>query len=773
LSQLGFLRCASARISSDRNAKARSRILAFCICSLVVLGRSAEPPRSTVFASVPTPTSEAAKPAQQPAGPPAKGGAGQNPGKPPQAKRLNPDASFRKMFLPPPKLSVVQGRPTVTVLQKQEHFELRHFSNVVVDGHPIPEADIVHLNGVAGIQGAAAQGLLPDAVRDALLAHAKQLKPGEASTYIVNKQAAEEWAKTHSPLPKATPLPPVKSKPRAASLRGGARVLPAAYSPPIDGGFHPQLPQLPSADDFRKKAQDAAGDVSKGAQHAAGEVTKGVQHAGEQVSGAFQHAAGQGGAWAKHWQQEATKDWEKVEDCWADHPLSASKSLTFHPQPDLGYTIDLASLKLGRGTVSFQLPLELKMQAEASVFYIPCMTAFSGDVPLPFVVRPRDVSVQDGYVSVSGSVTANIQQLAYHGDIPIDTQPVIPVLPPTVVMAGPVPIEFAVYAYLRGKIKVDGEAAIGSNFVASVKAENTLKDGPFWFVCDGHGCRSDFSKIRRASTSSTQQVPQPNRGGRLVVEPKFWAAVQIDLYNGILMGRAGPEPAISGDLWGFEGSGCGGPGSMANPTNQANSSDLKALAADIDAKIYSAWQVGALGMTNPFNGEYIKGANGYETPVNEGLLWMTHLFFDPVESSGLSPAVGGTTQVTAGKPAAFRVRMNPCYPYSDSLEYRVKWTGSVRTATTQPLPGTGVRQFGAVQRLSNTGNSQCTWQADQGICRGDPRKDTVLNLVWAQPGNYTLTVEPVQDQHGRKFPGRATQLNISAGQASTASTSKH
>jgi hypothetical protein len=139
--------------------------------------------------------------------------------------------------------------------------------------------------------------------------------------------------------------------------------------------------------------------------------------------------------------------------------------------------------------------------------------------------------------------------------------------------------------------------------------------------------------------------------------------------------------------------------------------------------------------------------------------------------------VGGITQVTAGKRAAFRVRMNPCYPYSDSLEYRVKWTGSVRTATTPPVPGIGVRQFAAIpiQGPSTTGNSQCTWQADQGICRGDPRKDTFLDLVWAQPGNYTLTVEPVQDQHGRKFPGRSTQLNISAGQAmaSTASTSKH
>ncbi len=44
---------------------------------------------------------------------------------------------------------------------------------------------------------------------------------------------------------------------------------------------------------------------------------------------------------------------------------------------------------------------------------------------------------------------------------------------------------------------------------------------------------------------------------------------------------------------------------------------------------------------------------------------------------------------------------------------------------------------------------------------GDPHKETTVRVASPQMGKYTLTVELVQDKHGRKFPQRVTQVEVS------------
>jgi hypothetical protein len=721
---------------------------------------------------------------------------------------LTPGAKPGQIAFLAPKVSIAE-QANISVLAKAEHDEwaLKRL-NAVVEGKAV-QVDYYHLRGIEGIQKA--EGL-PPAVRDVLLAHASQLKPcalpvkasGGAGKpvppamvaqancedipfYVVNKRVAEEWANTHPPLSKtASGAPTTFAQPSerkiAQSASGNGKFMRAAYAEHRNAELQPQIP---SAKDLEKKAQKAAGDVAK-------DVSKDVQHAEDQISGAAQRAQGLTGKWAKHWQQEATKDWEKVEDCWADH--AASHKQNFHINPKLGFDVNLASMpaplpNIGQGTINFQLPIDVKFQAEASVFYIPCAAitdVATGGIPLPFVVRPRDLAVGEvgsdgepipdkGYISYGASLNTNIQYIAYPGEKVIDIKPAslhmdptIPILPPTVVMAGPVPIEFSIYLYLRGRINIGGEAAIESNYSAS-----STKEGPFWFVCDGKGCRGDFSKVQGETTTLSGPGVAPKKGGRLFVEPAFWTALQLDLYNGILMARGGPEPAIAADVWGFDGSGCGTSGAATQ--TGLGSDNVRALTADIDANLYAPWEVRVLGTTDPYTGNYPSagkhtdardsGWPSFLSPSGKPLLWQKHLYFrDLAGSTAVGPLVSPNGAAGAGHPAAYRIKMRPCYPYKDEVEYAVKWgdgqSGSSKPGTATPTAlGASVRSIGGTTSNGDTS----MW--------GSPQQDIVVNHTWTEAGQFTIQVIPLRDKHGRTFDASAVSqliVNVPVTQSSSA-----
>jgi hypothetical protein len=383
---------------------------------------------------------------------------------------------------PPPVASVI-GQPQITLLKRQENLELRHIV-ANVNGQQV-ESDIIHLTGPQAIESAYQQKLLPEAARDALLEHAKNLDEGDAPIYIVNKQIAEAWAKTHTPLPKSAPTS--LSMPRRRVRENGPRLVYASYVPDPD-------PQSVGG-----ALKHAGGELSKDAKHAEKEASKDAEHVGGQISDAYKHATGQTTKWWRHWQSEATKDFEKVEDCWVDHKLSVRKKVNLR-DPNLAYTADLSSKNLGQGTVTFGLPIDhLEMEAEASVFYIPCMAVVSAGVPLPFFIRPRDISVQNGYLSMGANITTDVQQIAFNGSKEFFTPPAITLIPQSVIMAGPVPIVLEAYLYLRGGIRYTGALDVQSNFTASTK-----KEGPFSFTCNGHGCKHAFSEIQTVPQISDQ-----------------------------------------------------------------------------------------------------------------------------------------------------------------------------------------------------------------------------------------------------------------------------
>ncbi len=604
-----------------------------------------------------------------------------------------------------PTIGSVVGQARISVTKKQENLELRHvLANV--NGQQV-ESDIMRLTGPEAIESAFRQGLLPESARDALLEHAKNLDEGEPPIYIVNKQIAEQWAKTHTPLPKAAPTP---QSPRGTMRDGAAHLVYASYKP----------------DPEPQSLKHAEHELSKDAKHA----EKEAEHAGGQISDAYKQATGQTNKWWKHWQSEATKDFEKFDECWVDHRLSVRRHVSPSIQ-NLAYTVDLASLKLGQGTVTFDLPVSVEMDAEASVFYIPCMAVFTGNVPLPFFIRPRDVSVQNGHLSATANIAANVQQIAFNGSKDFFAPPAIQLIPNAPIWAGPVPIFIEAYLYLRGGITYSGTGQIEANFTASTK-----KEGPFSFTCNGHGCQHDFSKLTAQSEILQNPSLRPRIAARATLEPYFWAAVQVGVDEGLLMGRAGPEIAISGDVWAYEGDGCG---AAAGTSSSGN--NVKALTSDIDANIYATWQVGTMGITDPTTGDYFAGVkgvvpNGHETAKKRDVLFSKHLYFgDLVGSTALAPLVAGNGAAAVAQPASYSFRMRPCYPYHDDVQYRLQWSAQNAAA-----PGAAQPTVASV------------W--------GAPQKDLIVNHTWMTPGDYTVSITPLGDKHNRAFTTHTTNLIV-------------
>ena len=123
-----------------------------------------------------------------------------------------------------------------------------------------------------------------------------------------------------------------------------------------------------------------------------------------------------------------------------------------------------------------------------------------------------------------------------------------------------------------------------------------------------------------------------------------------------------------------------------------------------------------------------------------------HLWFRDLAPSGSTSLVvlaSGPTQIAAAKSATYTLHMPSCYPYTNTIQYRVSWTGN---ATPVATPA-------------------CRWQSGQGTCNADPTKDLAVALTWTVPGTYAISVVAVGDEHHRVFSPapKPTQLTVTVG----------
>lgn len=459
--------------------------------------------------------------------------------------------------------------------------------------------------------------------------------------------------------------------------------------------------------------------VQESAAHAAEEASRQAEKLREQAQADWNHITG-----------ELNHDLNMAEGCFVDHTISLGQipvKFSITPQFPLNFEKDGKTTVAGgtasgsvKGNLTVGLPISPDFNAQLDLFYIPC---------LPFVVRPKAISA-NGTMTVGARFTASVKATGKFKTtftIPPTGGPQIPIEVIPIVIAGVPVAEMDVSAYFEGTVDVDADGSLTSQF--QLDAPHTTQ---FDFSCSGKECHLNAHNVPTPTTTTESVQVQ----GRIHVKPGIYIALQLDFDVDALSARAGPQPRLVGEL-----AGCAYGSATQSTAAATTTQSYNALAGDLDWEIDLRAEV--LIARQRIGNSYVKKI--YPSRADQGHLW----FQDLVQSgsTALFAGVDGPAQASAGKVTLYKVKPHPCYLYTDTIHYNLAWTGGATPAAT---PG-------------------CTWQAGGGTCSGDPKKDTAINLTWPSAGQYTLTVTPMRDDHGRVFKEPPTQLNVNVQAASATS----
>jgi len=462
---------------------------------------------------------------------------------------------------------------------------------------------------------------------------------------------------------------------------------------------------------------------------------------------AAQHAADEATRqWRKEWthvSKEYAHDLHMAEDCLADHTLRPANAIPVKFSLPLEFPISAEKGGKGKnshgsaagtvkGTVTVGVPVDADFKASAELFYIPC---------LPFAVRPKSLSA-NGDLTVSARLGASLNATGQFDElftIPPTGGPKIPIEVIPIVIAGVPVAEMDVSVYVDGTVEIGGDGTLDGHFLLNAPYKTA-----FDFDCSGKRCGLNAHNVPVPTTTSEDAQLK----GQVHVKPAIYAALQLDLDWDALSARAGPQPYLWGQL-----DGCAAAAAMQSTDGQSSAQEQYALVADLDWAI--ELRAEALVAGKKVASRLVK-VPGFRDRKH---IWFGDLA-PPGPNNALSASVAGATEVAAGQPAAFALKMRRCYPYQDEVQYRVTWSGGAsatsNAAAARPGP-TLIRARSAPPAAS----APCVWQAGQATCWADPRKDMVLNLVWPAAGQYTLMVAPLGDRHPRRFDEQGTLVNVS------------
>ncbi len=472
-------------------------------------------------------------------------------------------------------------------------------------------ANIIHVHGLDGIQQA--QGL-PDAARDFLILHVKQLPAGSADGYIINLDLANEWAKTHPAPPSATPT-----------------------APKSDG--------TAGCDSFSWHCAQQAG------QHAIDQASQQADQLREQAEKDWGTATG-----------DATKLWNETGACFNEQPLNASGATgQLNAKPSIGYTLTesgktssggVSVSGTATGKINLALPFGGDFQATASATFIPC---------LPFMIRPTGFS-GGGDFTIGSTLTASLNasgKFEYKLQIPDPSTGVAPKIPleviPIVIFGVPI-CEMDVSAYFEGDLDITATGKLTANFELDNPHEIT-----FNFACSESSC-SGSTATKKLPTTAAENA---QLSGQIAVTPAVYTAIQLDFDVDLVSVRSGPEPTLYGVL-----SGCiAGTATQTVGGGPSSSESWHLLTGDVD------WGVQERSDLLIF-GTQVGNSWMFPTILGRTHLWYDDLY--PGGSTALDPIVAGPSQAASGTTAAYKVSMPGCYPYTDKITYKVAWTGSAK-----------------------------------------------------------------------------------------------
>lgn len=219
---------------------------------------------------------------------------------------------------------------------------------------------------------------------------------------------------------------------------------------------------------------------------------------------------------------------------------------------------------------------------------------------------------------------------------------------------GPIPvwIDFFLptHAGLGIDVSLTGQVSVGADFGAS---------GTFDYTCTSQTCTgtNDFQ--------DTFDVDGVTGSLELNAKASAWARMMVraEVYDdSILYAQAGAKGFVEANVWGYYGNACG------DADGDGHNETVRALAADLDAGFDVVYGIGGLLLPD----------RDWDSPVARFFLGWEDLL-GTGGSDALAPMMVGPSSITAGGGASYTVKMRPCYPYTERVDFTVGpggWNGN-------------------------------------------------------------------------------------------------
>jgi hypothetical protein len=297
-------------------------------------------------------------------------------------------------------------------------------------------------------------------------------------------------------------------------------------------------------------------------------------------------------------------------------------------------------------------------------------------------------------------------------------------------LAKPTLYEFWVYPY-GVPVKIGFNLPVTSALSLNATATGTLDynathvaTGSFDYTCTLDDCTGTHT-FENTPDSSDQEFTG-GVSGHIKPVPYLDVAVRAYLYSdSIVYAQIGVRPYLLGDLWGYAGNSCGdADGDAVNET-------VHALTFDLDRRIDLTGKAGIL------------GDDVWDRTLRTGSV--KHVgFYDLIGSSAMQPQLQGPGALDPGFAGQYKLKIRPCWPYTDQVTYQVDWADGSAAQTLQGAPGTDVQ----VSHSWATAGSPTVNATSVSDAHGRALNQSYSRTIQVQPLSATVTPSPGSATYG-------------------------
>jgi hypothetical protein len=323
-------------------------------------------------------------------------------------------------------------------------------------------------------------------------------------------------------------------------------------------------------------------------------------------------------------------------------------------------------------------------------------------VCVPYGVRFEHVRTV-GSVTLDSTITLS-GSIAYANPSPIEYEIAKPSLGGVGFLIGPLPV------YIGFNLPI----TFGVEIKASVTGQLQYRGGAsitgtFDYLCTASNC-TGYNNLQ----TTTQNIANPfGAGVSGRIQPSLYADIGVRgfLYHeAVAYAQVGVRGYLHGDLWGYYGNTCG------DADQNGHYETVSALTFGLN------WQIAITAKADTFL-----------TSTWKKTLWKSDEwyigFWDLIGSSALTPMIDGPSSVGVGTAASYKIRMRPCWPYGDTINYAMDWgDGTTTSHSGSPAPP--------------------SWQP------------VLASRVWTTIGPKTMQLTALSDSHGRQFGTSRTTARL-------------